>query len=146
MFRSGIDLNSLLNVLKNNPNLKHLNLGFSTVNLDAVCHQLRTYNKNIVSIDFWKSHSLSSDGISALANGCHHLEEVDFGWCLREVAEPSDSLKMLMQNCTNLKKLFLAAIRGFSDRDLENIATYCANLEQLDLMGILGISTEMCLK
>lgn len=63
---------------------------------------------------------------------------------LREEATPSDSLKALVKGCPNLKKLFFASIRGLTDRDLENIAIYCANLEQLDLMGVMGISTDKC--
>ena len=59
---------------------------------------------------------------------------------------PGESLKMLLRGCPKLKKLFLAAIRGLTDRDLDNIATYCPHLEQLDLMGIMTISTEMCYK
>lgn len=65
---------------------------------------------------------------------------------LREEPSPGDSLKLLFKNCPYLKKVFLAAIRGLSDRDLEDIADNCPHLEQLDLMGILGITTEMCLK
>lgn len=147
LFRSGIDTVSLLAILKNNPNLKHLNLEFSTeaLSLDEVCQQLKTYNKQLISLDLWKSHSLTPAGIASLSE-LEHLEEVDFGWCLRETVEPSESLKLLVQNCTKLKKLFLAAIRGITDRDLENIAKHCFNLEQLDLMGIPTISAEMCLK
>lgn len=67
-----------------------------------------------------------------------------FAHSLRDEASPSDALKELVQNCPNLKKLFLAAIRGLNDRDLENIAKYCPNLEQIDLLGVMGISTEKC--
>lgn len=63
---------------------------------------------------------------------------------LREEAQPGESLKELFKGCKNLKKIFLAAIRGLTDRDLENIASYCPNLEQLDLMGVMGITTEKC--
>lgn len=31
---------------------------------------------------------------------------------LRDESSPSESLKVLVQNCKNLKKIFLAAIRG----------------------------------
>lgn len=50
----------------------------------------------------------------------------------------------LLKGCPNLKKLFLAAIRGLTDRDLENVANLCPNLEQLDLLGVMSISTEKC--
>lgn len=40
--------------------------------------------------------------------------------------------------------MFLTAIRGLTDRDLDSIANFCPNLEQLDLMGVMGISNEKC--
>ncbi|XP_037030837.1 F-box/LRR-repeat protein 4 [Bradysia coprophila] len=143
LFRSNIELDVLLMVLKNNPKLKHLNLAFSELNMDEVSIQIANCNPGIISIDMWKSHALSSVGLLALSN-CTKLEEVDFGWCLREEATPSESLKALVKGCPNLKKLFFASIRGLTDRDLENIAIYCENLEQLDLMGVMGISTDKC--
>lgn len=63
---------------------------------------------------------------------------------LRDEAQPGESLLKLLKGCPNLKKLFLAAIRGLTDRDLENIANLCPDLEQLDLLGVMGISTEKC--
>lgn len=111
--------------------------------MDNVAIQISQTNLEIVSIDMWKSQVLSSLGLIALAK-CSHLEEVDFGWCLREEASPGESLKSLVRGCPKLKKLFLASIRGLTDRDLENIANYCKNIEQLDLMGVMGISTDKC--
>lgn len=64
---------------------------------------------------------------------------------LREAAL-GDSLRELLLNCPRLKKLFLAAVRGLTDRDLEFIANLCPNLEQLDLMGVLSISKERYLE
>lgn len=147
LFRSVEDSNFILNILKNNPNMKHLNLGFCSlsVNMDQIAVHISKYNKQIISIDMWKSHHLTSVGLKALSE-CHQLEEIDIGWCMREESQPGESLKLLLKGCPKLKKLFLARIRGLNDRDLDNIANFCPNLEQLDLMGIMGISTEMCYK
>uniref|UniRef100_A0A1B0CEB9 F-box domain-containing protein n=2 Tax=Lutzomyia longipalpis TaxID=7200 RepID=A0A1B0CEB9_LUTLO len=147
LFRTQIDSDLLLMTLRYNPGLKHLNLGIcnSTVSMDDVAVHIARYNRSIVSIDMWKSHFLSSVGLLSLSQ-CHDLEEVDFGWCLREEASPGDSLRILLKGCPKLKKVFLAAIRGINDRDLENITEFCPNLEQLDLMGVLGITYDMCYK
>lgn len=157
-------------MLQNNPNLKHINLAFSQANMDQVAKTISQFNVHIQSIDMWKSRGLSSAGLRALAATCSELEEVDFGWwwvkkksavgfhsdwsihihkirfiySLRDEASPGESLLRLLKGCPNLKKLFLAAIRGLTDRDLENIANLCPNLEQLDLLGVMGISTEKC--
>lgn len=143
LFRCGIETQPLLRILRSNPRLKHLNVGLSNlaVNMDEVALTLAQYNREIISLDFWKSHSFNSVGLTALAT-CSSLEEVDFGWCLREEPPPTEALRFFLTGCPNLKKLFLAAIRGLTDRDLENISNLCPNLEQLDLMGIFGITTD----
>lgn len=143
--RTTINTQSLLIVLARNEHLRHLNLAFCSldVNMDDIALQISKYNRQLISLDMWKSHSLTSLGLEALSK-CTLLEEVDFGWCLREEPSPGESVRLLVKSCPGLRKLFLAAIRGLTDRDLEVIANSCENLEQLDLMGIMGISTEMC--
>lgn len=47
--------------------------------MDEIASHISKYNRELVSIDMWKSHSLSSVGLQALSV-CSHLEEVDFGW------------------------------------------------------------------
>ncbi|XP_061397926.1 F-box/LRR-repeat protein 4-like [Musca vetustissima] len=142
LFQTVIEQDLLLTMLESNPKLKHLNLAFCNVavNMDDVAVHVSEYNKQLISLDMWKAHYLSAHGLLALSK-CHDLEEVDFGWCLRE-ATLGDSLKEFLINCPKIKKLFLAAVRGLTDRDLEDIANLCPNLEQLDLMGVLGISKE----
>lgn len=145
--RAGMDTLTLLNILKNNPNMKHLNLAFSSqhVNMDEICMQISNFNPNITSIDMWKCSSLTSIGVRALAE-CRLLEELNFGWCLRDEPTVSDSLRLLVQNCKNIRKMILAAIRGINERDLDNIANHCANIEHLDLLGVMSLTTEVCLK
>lgn len=143
LFRCNISSDLLLLLLKYNPELRHLNLGIAPphLSMDEVSLQISKYNPKMVSIDMWKSHFLSSVGLVALST-LSDLEEVDFGWCLRTEAFPGDGLKTLLQGCRKIKKLFMAAIRGLSDRDLLVIAECCPDLEQLDLMGVLGLSQE----
>lgn len=57
-------------------------------------------------------------------------------------ASLGDGLFQLLSNCPKLKKLFLSAVRGTTERDLMHIAALGKNLEQLDLMGILNITHE----
>lgn len=143
LFRSCIETDSLREILCSNRKLKHLNVGLSSLmlNMDEIAIQISMTNKEMVSLDFWKSQSLTNQGLRALGE-CHALEEVDFGWCLREDTPPTDSLVAFLKGCPKLKKLFLTAVRGLTDRDLDNIANNCPNLQQLDLMGIFGISTD----
>ncbi|XP_034098475.1 F-box/LRR-repeat protein 4 [Drosophila albomicans] len=142
LFQTAFESELLLSMLEGNRKLKHLNLAFCgvSVNMDNVATHLGTYNTQLVSLDMWKAHFLSARGLQSLAR-CQHLEELDLGWCLRE-ATLGDSLHQLLSNCPKLKKLFLSAVRGITERDLVHIATLGKNLEQLDLMGILNITHE----
>ncbi|XP_063706732.1 F-box/LRR-repeat protein 4 [Culicoides brevitarsis] len=143
LFRACIETEPLCQILSSNRHLKHLNVGLSSLllNMDEIAIQIAQTNKEMISLDFWKSQSLTNQGLRALAE-CHDLEEVDFGWCLREETPPTESLLAFLKSCPRLKKLFLTAVRGLTDRDLDNIGVYCPNLQQLDLMGIFGISTD----
>ncbi|XP_055625685.1 F-box/LRR-repeat protein 4 [Toxorhynchites rutilus septentrionalis] len=143
--RTTIKQESLMIVLANNANLRHLNLSLCSidVNLDEVAVQIAKHNPKLVSLDLWKSHQLTSHGLTALSQ-CTLLEEIELGWCLRQEPSPGESLRLLVKSCPRLKKLFLAASRGLNDRDLLEIAHRCPNLEQLDVMGSVFISTEMC--
>lgn len=79
LFHADYAEDQVMVLLKNNLNLKHINLAFGQVNMDDVSLTISQYNKKIVSIDMWKSHGLSAIGLLALAT-CSDLEEVDFGW------------------------------------------------------------------
>jgi hypothetical protein len=49
------------------------------LNMDDVAQTLAVYNKELVSVDFWKTYSLTPIGVKAL-HKCRKLEEVDLGW------------------------------------------------------------------
>ncbi|KAH8241684.1 hypothetical protein KR038_003563 [Drosophila bunnanda] len=142
LFQTAFEPELLLSMLEGNRKLKHLNLAFCgvSVNMDNVAAHLATYNTQLISLDLWKAHFLSARGLLSLAR-LHQLEELDLGWCLRE-ASLGDGLFQLLSNCPKLKKLFLSAVRGTTERDLMHIAALGKSLEQLDLMGILNITHE----
>lgn len=80
LFHSELAEEQILLLLKNNRQLKHINLAFCAANMDETAITISQYNHNIRSIDMWKSRNLSSMGLLALASTCTQLEEVDFGW------------------------------------------------------------------
>lgn len=67
---------------------------------------------------------------------------------LRDEAALGDSLQsVLRRQCgPSLRRLGLASIRGLSADDLETIAQRCWGIEQLELMGIRGVSADKCLE
>nr|BDI00198.1 Fbxl4 protein [Gryllus bimaculatus] len=145
-YRTTIDNGPLQEILMASPHLKHINLGscLRITNMDDVAITLGAFNSELVSADFWKTYSLTPAGVRALAR-CSKLEEVDLGWCLG-FGPPGDSLHALARGCPRLKKLFFAALRGVTDRDLEPFIELCPLLEQVDLLGVRSISPDLCEK
>ncbi|KAK6617865.1 hypothetical protein RUM43_014094 [Polyplax serrata] len=146
LYRTNITSNSLKAILKSNKNLLHLNLGscIKITNIDEVVLALAENNRKLISLDLWKMSNLTQVGVAAL-NHCSQLEEVDFGWCLGFTL-PVDSLCALAIGCPKLKKLFLTALRGICDKDLEPFIKSCPDLEQIDLLGVRGITPDICLR
>lgn len=144
--QSGINQPDLLNILKNNKNLEKLILSFPIhqINMDEISIVIHSFNKKMKCLNFWKSSTLSNLGLRALSKS-FNLEELNMGWCFREDSNITESMRLLTQNCKNMKKLVLTAIRSINERDLENLST-CSKLEQLDLTGIIGVTLENCLR
>lgn len=59
------------------------------------------------------------------------------------MAVPGDSLRALLSSCQHLEKVFLGALRGLTDRDLEPLLL-CQHLQQLDLLGARSLTPEIC--
>ncbi|XP_075237564.1 F box and leucine-rich-repeat gene 4 [Lycorma delicatula] len=146
LYRTAIESAPLVKILTASPHLKHINLGscVRVSSMDEVAHALGTYNRELRTVDFWKTYSLTPVGVRALSQ-CSQLEEVDFGWCLG-VSIPGDCMTALAKGCPKLKKLFMAALRGIMDRDLHPFVTHCPHLQQLDLLGVRSITADICLR
>ncbi|XP_014242278.1 F-box/LRR-repeat protein 4 [Cimex lectularius] len=144
LYRTAIEGGPLVKILKQSPKLQHINLG-SCVRvsaMDEVAHSLGTYNRQLISVDFWKTYSLTPSGVKSLAN-CSQLEEIDLGWCLG-VSIPGECLTALAAGCPKLRKLFVASLRGITDRDLIPFINNCPHLQQVDLLGIRNITPQIC--
>ncbi|XP_066596983.1 F-box/LRR-repeat protein 4 isoform X2 [Prorops nasuta] len=143
LYRTAIGTSTLCSILKNNTELKHLNLAgmHENMNMDEIATELGASCLSLESVDFWKGHLLTSNGVRALSY-CTKLREVDFGWC-GGMGAPGDSLRALFSSCRNLEKVYLAALRGLTDRDLEPLLL-CENLQQLDLLGARSLTLDIC--
>ena len=62
------------------------------------------------------------------------------------VSIPGDCFLSLAMGCPRLRKLFMGTLRGINDRDLYPFIYNCPNLEQIDLLGNRGITSEVCIK
>ncbi|XP_063240138.1 F-box/LRR-repeat protein 4 isoform X4 [Bacillus rossius redtenbacheri] len=146
LYHTLITVEPLKAIIMASPCLKHINLGSCSkiANMDEVARALGAHCAGLVSVDVWKTCSLTPAGVRALA-GCSRLQEVDLGWCLG-VNAPDDCLVALAHGCPRLRKLFLAALKSVGDRDLEPFVRLCPGLEQVDLLGMRNISSGLCLQ
>ncbi|XP_012282503.1 F-box/LRR-repeat protein 4 [Orussus abietinus] len=144
LYRTKIETSPLCAILSRNPEMRHLNLaGCDCIpNMDEVAIAIANSCPRLESVDFWKARCLTPNGVRALTR-CTGLREVDFGWCLG-MGAPGDSLRALLSSCRALEKVFLAALRGITDRDLEPLLR-CQRLQQLDLLGARSLTPDMCL-
>ncbi|XP_074659098.1 F-box/LRR-repeat protein 4-like isoform X2 [Tubulanus polymorphus] len=145
LYRTNISSKQIVNILKTQTKLQYLNLG-SCLNLmsnfDVVAGEIGRNCKSMIGLDFWRMKSLTDSGLNLISENCPHLEDVDLGWCSGVSAAMSDCLANLISRCRKLKKLFLTANRTVSDTELNLIAKYLPDLQQLDILGTSAISTD----
>ncbi|XP_060861011.1 F-box/LRR-repeat protein 4 [Metopolophium dirhodum] len=146
LYRTNITIDYITFFITSMPKLKHINLGSCKriESMDNVAYELSTWNKQLVSVDFWKSYTLSPTGLRYLTV-LKQLEEIDLGWCLA-MSIPGDSLLDLVKSCPKLKKIIVVSLRGVCDRDLLAFADFCPLLEQIDLVGLRAITVDACSK
>lgn len=144
LYRTCIETTELCKILRCNPRLRHLNVAgvLEYLNADEIARELGNSCLQLESVDFWKAMSLTSLGINALTR-CRNLREVDFSWC-GTILTQNESFYRLFTCCEHLEKIFLASFRGITERDLRYISL-CKKLRQLDLLGAICLTSEICL-
>ena len=83
LYRTSIETETLCSILRNNSDIRHLNLAsmHDGLDMDDIATEVADSCKKLESIDFWKSRTVTVRGIRALAQ-CTNLKEIDFGWWL----------------------------------------------------------------
>ncbi|XP_045536507.1 F-box/LRR-repeat protein 4 [Papilio machaon] len=142
LYRTDIGTTAAVAVVRANPHLQHVNVGSCKMisSMDEVAIALGANCPHLISVDFWKSYSLTAVGIRALGN-CRLLQELDVGWCL-QAGSSGEWLSSLAG--TELRKLFLGALRGVCDRDLRALIPRTPKLAQLDLLGVRAVTPDIC--
>ncbi|XP_046966254.1 F-box/LRR-repeat protein 4 isoform X1 [Vanessa cardui] len=142
LYRTHITTSAAVAIVWSNPGLQHLNVGSCKMisAMDEVAIALGSNCPDLMSVDFWKSYSLTAVGIRALGN-CRNLQELDVGWCL-QAGGSGEWLASLSGG--ELRKLFLGALRGVCDRDLRVLLPKATKLAQLDLLGVRAVTPDIC--
>ncbi|CAK1580074.1 unnamed protein product [Parnassius mnemosyne] len=142
LYRTDIGTIAAVAIVRANPHLQHVNVGSCKMisAMDEVAIALGANCPGLISVDFWKSYSLTAVGIRSLGN-CKMLQELDVGWCL-QAGSSGDWLASLEGK--ELRKLFLGALRGVCDRDLRTLIPRAPKLSQLDLLGVRAVTPDIC--
>ena len=139
LYRTSIQQACVISILCNNRSLLHLSLAAcNNIHGDEVCIVLGHCQPHLQVLDLWRCSSLTGRGVSALALGCHHLTDLDLGWCLN-VQASSGSILALSESCHDLRRLLLTAHRQTGDRELAALANL-KKLQQLDILGNRNVS------
>jgi len=99
-----------------------------------VFEELGAKSRRLKSLDVWRARSLTSYGLRYLVTGCHHLQQIDLGWCAG-LSSNTGCFINLVTSSPRLRKLFLTANRTLCDNDVISIADHCPKLELLDILG-----------
>ncbi|XP_053610124.1 F-box/LRR-repeat protein 4 isoform X2 [Plodia interpunctella] len=142
LYRTDISTAAAVAIVSANPGLEHLNVGSCKMiaAMDEVAIALGSNCPDLKSVDFWRSFSLTPNGIRVLGN-CRNLQELDVGWCLQAGAS-GEWLAWL--SGSELRKLFLGALRGICDRDIRALLPRMQRLQQLDLLGVRAVTPDIC--
>ncbi|KAK7083009.1 F-box and leucine-rich repeat protein 4 [Halocaridina rubra] len=138
--RTRIDFHTLQLLLQHAGNLQYLSLNNCVqLDMDEVALTLATFNRGLRSLHAWKTHSLTTLGLRALA--CiPTLEDLDLGWALSGVI--TEGLSELVRGCKNLQRLYLTALRTLTDHDLNQLTSQSSQLTQLDIMGTRNVTPD----
>ncbi|MPC29218.1 F-box/LRR-repeat protein 4 [Portunus trituberculatus] len=88
----------------------------------------------LARLDLTRTH-INFHTLQLLLQHASHLQHLS----LRGITE---SFAELVRECKGLKRLYLSALRTFTDHDLHLLITHAGNLTQLDIMGTRNITPE----
>jgi hypothetical protein len=93
--------------------LTHLNVSScGHLHGDELCKLLKNHAPNLVSLEMFRVQNLSARGVFHLAH-LVKMRELDIGWC-NSIDYSTGCMLELIQNCVELRKLFLTAHRQTS--------------------------------
>ncbi|KAL6034325.1 hypothetical protein STEG23_034945, partial [Scotinomys teguina] len=135
LYRTKVEQTALLSILNFCAELQHLSLGSCMMieDYDVIASMIGAKCKNLRTLDLWRCKNITENGIAELASGCVLLEELDLGWC-PTLQSSTGCFARLARQLPHLQKLFLTANRSVCDTDIEELASNCTRLQQLDIL------------
>eukprot|EP00096_Caligus_rogercresseyi_P014950 TRINITY_DN7405_c0_g1_i1.p1 TRINITY_DN7405_c0_g1~~TRINITY_DN7405_c0_g1_i1.p1 ORF type:complete len:571 (-),score=155.81 TRINITY_DN7405_c0_g1_i1:122-1834(-) len=120
---------SLFELAKLGPNLRYLSVAKCDRLTDAGIKQLARLCYKLRYLNLRGCESISDTALETISRSCTRLRSLDLGKC--DVTD--GGLKLLAENCPNLKKLSIKSCEMVGDKGIQTVAYYCRGLQQLNI-------------
>lgn len=82
LYRTMIDQNSIIEIIKSCNQLKVINLGscVNIIDFNQICEYISKCCSQIECLDLWRAYTLTHLGLDLIAANCINLQELEIGW------------------------------------------------------------------
>lgn len=120
------------------PSLRYLSVAKCDQLSDSGVRTLARHCYRLRYLNLRGCEQVSDSAVDWLSKSCSRLRSLDLGKC-----DVSDlGLKLLSQNCPNLKKLSVKSCTLVTDGGVEAVARYCRGLQHLNIQDVAGVSLQ----
>ena len=118
------------------PSLRYLSVAKCDKLTDSGVRTLARHCYRLRYLNMRGCEQVSDSAVEWLSRSCSRLRSLDIGKC-----DVSDlGLKLLSENCPNLKKLSVKSCALVSDRGVESVSKYCRGLQHLNIQDVAGVT------
>ena len=118
------------------PSLRYLSVAKCDSLTDSGVRTLARHCYRLRYLNIRGCEQVSDSAVEWLSRSCSRLRSLDIGKC-----DVSDlGLKLLSENCPNLKKLSVKSCTLVSDRGVEAVSKYCRGLQHLNIQDVAGVT------
>ena len=120
------------------PSLRYLSVAKCDQLTDAGVRTLARHCYRLRYLNMRGCEQVSDSAVDWLSRSCSRLRSLDIGKC-----DVSDlGLKLLSENCPNLKKLSVKSCTLVTDRGVEAVSKYCRGLQHLNIQDVEGVTSQ----
>ena len=118
------------------PSLRYLSVAKCDKLTDSGVRTLARHCYRLRYLNMRGCEQVSDSAVEWLSRSCSRLRSLDIGKC-----DVSDlGLRLLSENCPNLKKLSVKSCALVSDRGVESVSKYCRGLQHLNIQDVAGVT------
>jgi len=130
--------NGLAELGRLGPSLRYLSVAKCDLLTDSGVRTLARHCYRLRYLNLRGCEQVSDSAVDWLSKSCSRLRSLDLGKC-----DVSDlGLKLLSENCPNLKKLSVKSCALVTDTGVEAVSRYCRGLQHLNIQDVAGVSLQ----